>query len=105
MDAKEFIRERNRMCRAYACGDCPLNETGCTITDLNVDELVDIVEKWSKEHPMMTNAEKFEKTFGLKIKPHGNCLKFVGVIPQNEYVAQWLDEPYVEPGEQDDSNS
>ena len=105
MDAKDFIRERNRMCRAFTCDTCLLNETGCTITDLNVDEMVDIVEKWSKEHPVMTNAEKFEQTFGLKIKPRGNYFKIVGIIPQHDYIAQWLNEPYMEPGEQDDSNS
>ena len=78
MDAKEFVRQRNRMCRENSarskpCTDCPAAEYCCVRIDEVEDEdfeLIDIVEKWAKENPDaavketpdggMTMEEKFE---------------------------------------------
>lgn len=57
MDALQFIRERNRMCKSFGdgCMSCPLYKEGnhC-MAILWEEEIVPIVEKWSKEHPCKT---------------------------------------------------
>lgn len=57
MDAMEFIRERNRMCKHFrGCNQCPANGVICgTIGEVNdAERLVQIVEEWAKEHPRKT---------------------------------------------------
>ena len=61
MDALEFIRERNRMCKSFGveCENCPANKDSRCI-DINLDEeIVPIVEKWSKENPRKTRLDVF----------------------------------------------
>lgn len=73
MDAKEYIREKIRMfdslrdnsiyrgknsCGGVECDDCPM--LGASRKCINaVEESVDIVEKWSKEHPIKTILADF----------------------------------------------
>lgn len=72
MDALKFIEERNRMCDRYwqvdgDCDGCPLvdarecNELRNMVDDAGkaVGKVVEIVEKWSKEHPRKTRQSKF----------------------------------------------
>lgn len=69
MDAIKFIRERNRMCRyyfniaSYTCSDCPAKDVTCSnINGMEEDDnIVPIVEKWSKEHPPETRQSRFLK--------------------------------------------
>lgn len=70
MDAKEYIREKIRMfdslrdshnselrnCYGVSCSRCHLNRGNCID---NTEESVDIVEKWSKEHPIKTRLTDF----------------------------------------------
>lgn len=75
MDAFEFCKEFGRMCKAnYVaggfCHECPLNnwnERDCyaayDLTDAQIKERIDIVEKWSKEHPVKTMAMDFFEKF------------------------------------------
>lgn len=62
MDALEFIRERNRMCRRFdkTCDGCPAyeNEWYCD-SDAWDERLVATVEQWSKEHPRKTRQSVF----------------------------------------------
>ena len=61
MDALEFIRERNRMCKSFGveCKNCPANKDSRCL-DINLDEeIVPIVEKWSKENPRKTRLDVF----------------------------------------------
>ena len=54
MDAVEFIRERNRMCKSFGdgCMSCPFyKEDNHCMAILWEEEMVPIVEKWSEEHP------------------------------------------------------
>lgn len=66
MDAKEFIREVARICAEQdGCFECPINGSrmnrdGDSFKCWN-DEIVDIVEQWSKEHPVITNADKLKE--------------------------------------------
>lgn len=65
MDALEFIRERNRMCKSFGveCENCPANKDSRCI-DINLDEeIVPIVEKWSKENPRKTRQDVFLKQY------------------------------------------
>lgn len=62
MDAMEFIRERNRMCKHIGCcAECPANGVICgTIGETNdAERLVQIVEAWAKEHPHKTRQDEF----------------------------------------------
>lgn len=71
MDAVEFIVTRNRMCKSFN-GCC----TGCEVKKRmgagNVcfhyiaqhpQEVVEIVERWGKEHPRKTRQSEFLKMF------------------------------------------
>ena len=93
MDAIEFLKESNRMCKAFNdncknkdgnnfyCGlRCEANksEESCDEYIRNhPDKAVAIVEKWAKEHPRKTRQSEFLKMFPnaqifegvLKIEP------------------------------------
>lgn len=71
MDALKFIEERNRMCERYwqvdgDCDGCPMlnvdecNELRSMVDDAGkaVGKVVEIVEKWSKEHPRKTKTRQ-----------------------------------------------
>ena len=64
MDAVEYVKQRDRMCDYYVnCGDCPAgNYEGCASLN-NIPNLVHIVEKWAKEHPVKTRQSEFLKMF------------------------------------------
>ena len=64
MDAVEYVKQRERMCDYYVnCGDCPADDYG-ECTSLNeIPNLVPIVEKWAKEHPVKTRQSEFLKMF------------------------------------------
>lgn len=73
MDALKFIKEHKRMCDMYGddgCDQCPLsftnNELGMACEDLkNVDleQYVFIIEKWSKTHPVKTRQAELLKVY------------------------------------------
>ena len=61
MDALEFIRERNRMCKSFGvrCDNCPADKNTACDSFAWKEELVAIVEKWSKENPRKTRQSIF----------------------------------------------
>lgn len=65
MDAIKFIKERQRMCRFYGhadnCYQCPAKDCECSTLEYMADDnrVVDIVEKWSEEHPAKTRQSVF----------------------------------------------
>ena len=61
MDALEFIRERNRMCKSFGvcCNNCPADKNASCDSFAWKEELVTIVEKWSKENPRKTRQSVF----------------------------------------------
>lgn len=76
MDAVEFLKEEDRMCDKYKyssghnCSDCPCsskrNGTDKICINLRKTSLakyVEIVEKWSAEHPVKTRQSEFLKMF------------------------------------------
>lgn len=67
MDAKFFLNELKRMCEDSSCYDCEFMGRTCNYPaiDDDTDKAVDAVEKWSREHPIATNADKLKEIFGL----------------------------------------
>lgn len=65
MDAVKFINEYRRIYTLKRCMECPLREKGCSITTqkAKAEEIVDIVEKWSAEHPIKTRQSELLKMF------------------------------------------
>ena len=103
MEALEFLREYNRMCVVNKdCHGCPLKGTTCSLgaelSETQMAIIVDKTEQWSKEHPIITNAQKFEEVFGQK---HSFSLmfgRFRDISPEPIFLeSDWWNEPYKEP--------
>lgn len=67
MDAVEFLKQFNRMCKAYNdswCKECPAYKYRCG-EEFNEQEEdgVSIVEQWVKEHPVKTRQSEFLKQY------------------------------------------
>ena len=99
MDAVKFLEEKVRMCQSVKqCYDCPLDSSKTNISiccqDLLTDypkEAVEAVEKWSNEHPMVTNGAKFVEVFG----------RYIYERPWEQ--EGWIEHEYKEPkGEQNE---
>ena len=65
MDAVKFLGEVKRMCSKHrSCVGCLLENYSCNFRKIeNPEELITIVEKWSKEHPLKTRQSEFLKMF------------------------------------------
>lgn len=114
MDAVKFIEERYRICNSNICSsECPFWRDNLSIPDLGCAdfirmfpaEAVSIVEQWSREHPVMTNAQKFEEVFGEKPDRSigGRLCPPIALRKSKDCnincfeCKQWWDEPYKEP--------
>lgn len=83
MDAVKFIKERNRMCDMESCSSCRanfLNDCSCTTED--IVRLVEIVERWSQDHPQKTMMQDFFEKFPNAPKYENGCPK---LCPDNIY--------------------
>ena len=70
MDALNFLKERERMCRTcydkeMECAYCPANKTEkCLFWEAGAwEKAIEIVEKWSKEHPKKNRKSEFLKNY------------------------------------------
>ena len=107
MDAVKFLEERNRMCDNYnLCTDgCPLYKI-CDFSLGYFREMVAAVEKWSKEHPVVTKGMKVLEMIpgnerSTVFKEADSNLKGCGFIISEEYVQMrvrksWWDAEYKE---------
>ena len=92
---KNFIKEYSRLCTfndayyEYRCVNCPLSKLRdnrlsllCVSTVLeNIDEAIDIVQKWSDENPVKTNQTEFLKLFPkTALKPDGTIYIYPCII-------------------------
>lgn len=83
MDALEFAKELNRMCESHAgCSTCEIHTdskcVGNHFVNMNkFDEIVPIVEKWSAEHPIVTNLDHYAE-----------ALKKIGYDVDKEYLRE-----------------
>lgn len=70
-------------CDGVICNVCPATSMcGDYMENVNnAYDLIELVEKWAKEHPIVTNGDKFKELFGKEIlmSPHG-C---VGLLCQS----------------------
>lgn len=56
-------------CSSVDCNFCPFNGKVCNLatnTIFNAYKSIEIVENWAKQHPIVTNADKFREVFGFK---------------------------------------
>ena len=95
MDAIKFINEKTRMCESFGatCIGCPMysgikkTKYECWMFIItHAEQAVAIVEKWSNEHPVITNLMKFEEVFGTR-------------NPEVKASFSWWNEEYKEPKE------
>lgn len=95
MEASKFIKESARMCNqnGYCCADCPaygcpkciIDGTSLAKDDKALEEYIAIVEKWSKEHPVITNEKKFEQVFGEDALRN---IKAIGGLSSNSVIGE-----------------
>ncbi len=79
MDAVKFFEERERMCDSFNCdcAGCEINKhlyggMGCdAYVRQHPEEVVTIVEKWSKEHPRKTRQSEFLRIYPEAAVSHG----------------------------------
>ena len=67
---KNYLKERKRMCHKNSCDVCPLssfsNNTNkiCRVFEnCYPDKVMEIVQKWSDEHPQKTYLTEFLKSY------------------------------------------
>ena len=77
MDAVEFFKTVNRLCKNQRCEECPVykNNTCCMVgfdddSIKNIEETVSKVERWAKDHPVKTRQSEFLKSEFLKMFPN-----------------------------------
>lgn len=73
MNALDFVKAFRRMCKEYAnCSDCPLYKYDLTCGQIlslspalnfDIEQLINLVEKWDKEHPVKTRLTEIQKIF------------------------------------------
>lgn len=67
MEFKEFYQKYRRMCESYKnCKGCPRDYKGCLDFErigVELDELENDVEQWSKEHPKRTRLQDFREKY------------------------------------------
>lgn len=99
MTKKEYKRNLVRMfdnlrnehkgestCAGIRCRDCPFNEKVCHTGEINFRayEAIEIVERWAKKYPIITNAEKFKEMFGTE-PPKRICVNATGECENCKY--------------------
>ena len=107
----EFLKDYQRMCRSYKdCIDgCPLYEKECfgalliAFENNSLNAIAGAVEQWSKEHPIVTNAGKFEEVFGRPPKFQSGDWYCPPIVTEPCCVGldcnicrKWWEEPYKE---------
>lgn len=81
MDALEFIRERNRMCKSFGNGEGCMSfpfykEGNRCMAILWKEEMIPIVEKWSKENPRKTRQDVFLEQYPDTLIDSNGVLQF-----------------------------
>ena len=67
MDAVEFVKTVNRLCKNLRCKKCPVYKEGiCTVgfndySVKSIEETVSKIEQWAKDHPAKTKSDEFLK--------------------------------------------
>ena len=100
MDTVKFIKERNRMCESFdaTCHDaenqrCPAfkinkNEILCAVcreSTMDAKDQIDIVEKWSSEHPRKTRQDVFLDQYPETLRTKNDV---ISICPATLYCSQ-----------------
>lgn len=94
MEALNFIYEFRRMCKSIDCSECGVYRC-CTESNIPAcllamkakpEDVVRIVEEWSKANPEQTNNNKFKEVFGIDFR------KLMFDTSANRTL--WLNKPY-----------
>lgn len=94
MDAAEFLVARDRMCKSFSgrCNGCEVNER-MGIDDMCIyymaqhpQEVVEIVERWAKEHPAKTRQSEVLKMFPSASKQGDGVLTFCPRAVDTEFL-------------------
>ena len=98
MDVLKFMKERRRMCNYYPrCFECPrADEPNCNIEEMSDEELenfVNTVEQWSKEHPQRTRLQDFrEKYPNAEVYPDGQPVICCARLGYRKYCGRSFDD-------------
>lgn len=74
IDAVTYLKERERLCASTTCLDCPFSDSKSVAPEEETmfcefleffapSEAVDILEKWSRSHPIKTYIQKLIEKF------------------------------------------
>ena len=69
MEAVEFFKTVNKLCKNQGCNICPVAKEGCCMVGFDddsiksIEETVSKVEQWAKDHPVKTRQSEFLKKF------------------------------------------
>ena len=69
MDAVEFVKTVNRLCKNRHCNGCPVAKEGRCMAGFddksvkNIEETISKVEQWAKDHPVKNRQSEFLKKF------------------------------------------
>ena len=69
MEAVEFFKTVNRLCKNQGCNICPIAKEGYCMVGFDddsiksIEETVSKVEQWAKDHPVKTRQSEFLKKF------------------------------------------
>lgn len=102
MDTLKFMKEYRRMCNYYPrCFECPrADEPNCNIEEMSDEELenfVNTVEQWSKEHPQRTRLQDFlEKYPDAEVLPDGQPVICCARLGYREYCGKSFDDNHKE---------
>lgn len=77
MDAVEFVNKMNRMCAKYPdCVGCPIeaeNKDEDCMSKVSAEQMVDIVNKWTSEHPIKTRQSELLRVIpNLRLDKNGS---------------------------------
>lgn len=77
MDAVEFFKTVNRLCKNQRCKECPVGEEGRCMVGVDdnsvksIGETVSKVEQWAKDNPVKTRQSEFLKMFPNVVMARG----------------------------------
>lgn len=85
MDAVEFVKTVNRLCKNQSCKECPVVKEGRCMAGFDdksvksIEETISKVEQWAKDHPVKTRQSEF-----LKMFPNAPKIgRVLDICPQN----------------------
>ena len=86
MDAVNFFKTANRLCKDQGCRKCPACKEGvCMVMRMirlddnsvkSIEETISKVEQWAKDHPVKTRQSEFLKKF-----PNADMQKIYTLFP------------------------